>query len=94
VRGGQTWRRFTKQETKAAERGEAGSVIGYEYELGESDEASLRARRQGDWVVLLHRRFDDYLVARKARWDETEGLRKAQIASEQEKTAPASVEGF
>ena len=91
VRGGQTWRRATKEEAKAAE---SESVIGYEYELGGEEGASLRARRQGDWMILFHKRFDDYLVARKARWDETEGLRKAQQASEQEKAAPASVEGF
>lgn len=95
VRGGQTWRRATKQEIKAAEKtADTESVIGYEYELGGEDGATLRARRQGDWMILFHKRFDDYLVARKARWDETEGLRKAQQASEQEKAAPVSVEGF
>ncbi len=91
LRGGQSWRRATKEETKAAE---AESVIGYEYELGDAEGASLRARRQGDWMILFHKRFDDYLVARKERWNETEGLRKAQQASEQERAAPASVEGF
>jgi uncharacterized membrane protein YukC len=54
----------------------------------------MRARRQGDWLMIYHKRLDDYLAERKARWDETEAQRKAEQAAEQEKLAPVSVEGF
>lgn len=89
MRGNQTWRRVPKKEGPATD-----SLIGYDFELGEDGAEALRARRQGDWLIVYHKRFDDYLAARKARWEETEALRKAEQAVEQEKTAPVSVEGF
>lgn len=89
VRGNQTWRRVAKKEGA-----ESDSLIGYDFELGAEGAEVLRARRQGDWLIVYHKRFDDYLAARKARWEETEALRKAEQAVENEKTAPVSVEGF
>lgn len=87
MRGGQTWRRVAKKENPD-------SILGYEFELGEEGSEALRARRQGDWLVIYHKRLDDYLAERKARWEETEAQRKAEQAVEQEKLAPVSVEGF
>jgi hypothetical protein len=87
MRGNQTWRRVPKTEN-------VDTVLGYEFELGEGAEATMRARKQGDWLLIFNKRFDDYLLARKARWDESEARRKAELAAEQEKTAPISVEGF
>jgi hypothetical protein len=87
MRGNQTWRRVVKKDN-------VDTVLGYDFELGEGDEATLRARKQGDWLLIFHKRFDDYLVERKARWDANEAQRKAELAAEQEKLAPVSVEGF
>lgn len=90
-RAGGTWRRVEgKKDAKEA----ADTVIGYEFELGEGEASTLRARRQGDWLIVFHRRFDDYLLERKARWDATEEQRKAEERLQNEKTAPVSVDGF
>lgn len=54
VRGESTWRRITKPVAEAAGAAQRdGSVIGYEYELGDGAGAVLRARRQGDWMILF-----------------------------------------
>lgn len=90
MRGNQTWRRVPKKEGQKQED----SILGYDFALGEEGADVLRARKQGDWLIVFHKRFDDYLAARKARWDETETQRKAELAVEQEKTAPVSVDGF
>ena len=63
-------------------------------DLHERHQRPRRARRQGDWLVIYHKRLDDYLAERKTRWAETEAKRKAELAVEQEKLAPVSVEGF
>ncbi len=86
-RGNQAWR-------KVARKDNTDSVLGYEYELGDNGQESLRARRQGDWLIIYHKRLDELLVARKAKWDAEEEKRKAQERVEQEHTAPVSVEGF
>jgi hypothetical protein len=87
VRGNQTWRRVAKKDNVE-------TLLGYDFELGDAEGGTLRARRQGDWLMVYHKRLDEYLLARKARWDDSEVARKAQEAIEQEKLAPASVEGF
>lgn len=87
MRGAQTWHRVEKKDNKD-------TVLGYDSELGEAGAEALRARRQGDWLIIYHKRLDDYLAERKARWDETEAARKAEQAAQQEKLAPVSVEGF
>lgn len=90
MRGGQAWRRVAKKEGEK----QTDTILGYDYELGAEGAEVLRARKQGDWLVVFHKRFDDYLAARKSRWEEAEAQRKSELASEQEKTAPASVDGF
>lgn len=90
MRGNLTWRRIPKKEQEKP----ADTVLGYDYELGDEGAETLRARRQGDWLVVYHKRFDEYLMARRARWEETEAQRKAEQAALNEKTAPVSVEGF
>lgn len=87
VRGNQTWRKVGRKENKE-------TLLGYDYELGEGGQESLRARHQGDWLIIYHKRLDDMLVARKAKWDATEEKRKAEERVEQERGAPVSVEGF
>lgn len=93
VRGGQTWRRIEKK-APGAPKTPADTVLGYDFELGAEGEGSLRARRQGDWLIIYHRRLDELLLSRKADWDATEALRRAEKAAEDEKLAPVSVEGF
>lgn len=87
LRGGSTWRK-----TEAAPG--PGTVIGYGFELGELGSGVLRARQQGDWLIIFHRRFDEYLLERKKLWDADEEKRKAEERAEQEERAPVSVEGF
>lgn len=87
LRGGLTWR---KVDAKPG----AETVIGYGFELGEAGSGVLRARRQGDWLVIFHRRFDEYLLERKKVWDADEDKRKADERKLAEERAPASVEGF
>lgn len=87
LRGGSTWR---KVDVKAG----AYSVLGYGFELGQPGQGILRARQQGDWLIIFHRRFDEYLLERKKLWDADEERRKAEERAEQELRAPVSVEGF
>jgi hypothetical protein len=63
-------------------------------DLGEPGSAVLRARQQGDWLVIFHRRFDEFLLERKKVWDADEAIRKEEERRSQEERAPASVEGF
>lgn len=93
MRGGQTWRRVLKPEGQDKAQA-ADTVLGYEFELGGEGSGTLRARKQGDWLMVYHRRFDDYLIARKQQWDASESERKAAERAEQEQNAPVSVEGF
>lgn len=87
MRGSQTWHRVARKDN-------VDSVIGYDFELGEGAQATLRARRQGDWLILFHKSFDDFLFGRKKLWDANEERRKAEIAAQQERTAPISIDGF
>lgn len=87
LRGGDTWR---KEEKKSGPE----TVLGYDYQLGQGSSISLRARQQGDWLIIYHKRFDDFLMERKKLWDADEEKRKAEERVEQEKRAPVSVEGF
>lgn len=87
LRGGDVWR---KEEKKSG----PDTVLGYGYQLGQGSNVSLRARQQGDWLIIYHKRFDDFLMERKKLWDADEQKRKAEERTEQEKRAPVSVEGF
>jgi hypothetical protein len=87
VKGARSWRRVPE-----AERGP--SVVGYEFELGEPNDAVLRARRQGDWLVIYDRRLDELLLARREAWDASEARRKAEERARAEQGAPESVDGF
>ncbi len=87
MRGSQTWHRVARRDN-------VDSVIGYDFELGEGAQATLRARRQGDWLIIFHKGFDDLLHARKQEWEATEAQRRAELAVRQEREAPISIEGF
>lgn len=87
IRGNATWR---KVDAKPG----ANTVIGYGFELGEPGQGVLRARQQGDWLMIFHRRFDEFLLERKKVWDAEEEKRKAEERAEQEQRAPISVDGF
>lgn len=87
LRGGSTWRRV---EGRPGED----TVVGYGFELGEPGSGVLRARQQDDWLIIFHRRFDEYLLERKKLWDADEEKRRAEARALQEERAPVSVEGF
>lgn len=96
MRGNQTWRRVPKKGNASESKKDASTdtILGYDFELGDEGAEVMRARREGDWLIVFHKRFDDYLAARKARWEENETQRKAEQAVVQEKLAPVSVDGF
>ncbi len=83
-RNGQSWQ---KVERKNATE----TVIGYEYELGED---GLRARVQGNWMLIYLTRFDKLLVERKKVQDELAEAEQAKKRLEQQQKAPESIEGF
>ncbi len=87
MRGSDTWRRVERKENGP-------TVIGYDFELGEANAPVLRARKQGDWLVVFNARFDAFLLERKMRWDETEAVRKEAERKTQAEKAPESVEGI
>ena len=92
MRTGQTWRRV--EGKKDAKEAADDPVLGYEFESGESDGGGLRARQQGDWLLIYDRRLDDLLLERKRRWDANEELRKAEERQRNVRSAPVSVDGF
>lgn len=87
LRGADTWR-------KAERKQNGDTVIGYDFELGEATAPVLRARRQGDWLVVFNARFDAFLFERKTRWDENETVRREAERKTQAEKAPESVEGI
>lgn len=87
LRGADTWRKVERKLN-----GE--TVIGYDFELGDETAPVLRARRQGDWLVVFNARFDAFLFERKTRWDENEAVRKEAERKTQAEKAPESVEGI
>jgi hypothetical protein len=87
MRGEDTWQKVGAEQKVA-------TIIGYDYELGALGSESLRARRQGDWLIVYHKRFDDFLLERKDRWDANEAVRKSEEKAQNEKLAPVSVEGI
>jgi hypothetical protein len=87
LRGAETWRKVDRKQN-------GDTVLGYDFELGDEAAPVLRARRQGDWLVIFNARFDAFLVERKARWDENEATRKEAERKLQAEKAPESVEGI
>lgn len=83
-RGAQTWHKVEKD--KAGD-----TVIGYDYELGED---GLRARVQGNWLLIYLTRFDKMLVERKKEQDALDDSEKERKRLEQQQKAPESIEGF
>ena len=87
LRGGDTWRKVERIQN-------GDTVIGYDFELGPETAPVMRARRQGDWLVVFHARFDAFLFERKTRWDENEAVRKEAERKTQAEKTPESVEGI
>jgi hypothetical protein len=88
-RSGQTWRRLEGEAVKASE-----SLLGYTFELGDPATPLLRARQQGEWLIIYHATLDARLNESKRRWDESEAVRREGERRRQAETAPASVDGF
>lgn len=83
-RGSQVWEKVDKE--KATD-----TVIGYDYQLGED---GLRARVQGNWLLIYLTRFDKMLTERKQEQDALDDAEKARKRMEQQQKAPESIEGF
>lgn len=83
-RGTQTWQKVDKE--KATD-----TVIGYDYELGED---GLRAKVQGNWMLIYLTRFDKMLVERKKEQDALDDAENERKRLEQQQKAPESIEGF
>lgn len=82
--GGQAWERVAR--TDAGE-----SVLGYEFQMGED---GLRARVQGNWMVIYLTRFDKLLVENRRKAQEEAALNNEELRKKQAEEAPASVYGF
>ncbi|MFH1499484.1 MAG: hypothetical protein ABII82_16865 [Verrucomicrobiota bacterium] len=89
-RGGQTWRKVERAKGPRAEA-QADTVIGYDFELGED---GLRAKVEGDWLLIYLTRFDRMLVEKKKEQDALDQAEAEQRRLEQQQKAPESIEGF
>jgi hypothetical protein len=83
-RGSSVWKKITAE-------GGGTSGIGHDYEL---EDGSLRAKQQGNWLMIFSTRLDAYVVeqqkiAKEARDRDTERQKQ-----EQQGKAPESVMGF
>ena len=86
-RGEQIWRRVEPRDRSP-------SVLGYDFELGDASAPLLRARRQGDVLLVFDRRLDDLLLERRAALEERQRAERSRREAEQDQAAPVSVEGF
>lgn len=83
-RGGSTWRRVEKEKA-------GGSALGYTYEL---EDGTLRARQQGNWLLIFSSRLDEYAEQRLHEEQALAELDREQLKRLQQKKAPESIAGF
>lgn len=88
-RGSGAWQRVEKGP--GGKQDPADTVIGYDFQLGED---GLRARVQGNWMLIYLTRFDKMLVERKKVQDELAAVEREEKRQAQQKKAPESIEGF
>jgi hypothetical protein len=83
-RGASSWKRVSS---------EGGGVngIGYEYEL---EDGSLRAKQQGNWLMIFSTRLDTYVVEQQKVAKELRDRETEKLKLEQQSKAPESVMGF
>jgi hypothetical protein len=83
-RGNSSWKK------KAAEGGGLNG-IGYDYEL---EDGSLRAKQQGNWLMIFTTRLDNYVIEMQKAAKEASDRELERIRQDQSGKAPESVMGF
>lgn len=83
-RGSSSWRRVEKESG-------AKSALGYAYEL---EDGTLRARQQGNWLLIFSTRLDEYAEQRLAEEKALQALEQERLKRLQQQKAPESVAGF
>jgi len=83
-RGGSSWRKMSND-------GGGTSGIGYDYEL---EDGSMRAKQQGDWLMIFSTRLDNYVVAQQKVAKDLKDKETERLKKEQQAKAPESVTGF
>jgi len=83
-RGNSSWK-------KTAAEGGGINGIGYDYEL---EDGSLRAKQQGNWLMIFSTRLDNYVVEQQKTAKEIRDLDNARLKQDQQGKAPESVMGL
>jgi len=83
-RGTSSWRKMSND-------GGGTSGIGYDYEL---EDGSMRAKQQGDWLMIFSTRFDIYVVAQQKVAKDLKDKEADRLRKEQQAKTPESVSGF
>lgn len=83
-RGGSSWRKISSE-------GGGTNGIGYDYEL---EDGSLRAKQQGNWLLVFSTRLDAYVAEQQKIAKELQDRENDRRKLEQQGKAPESVLGF
>lgn len=83
-KGNSTWKKHKKE-------GGGTDGIGYDYEL---EDGSLRARQQGNWLMIFAIKLDNYVMDQQKAAKILSDQEKAKKLLEQQGRAPESVAGF
>lgn len=83
-RGGSAWKKIQQE-------GGGTNGIGYDYEL---EDGSLRAKQQGNWLMIFSAKLDAYVVDQQKAAKVLRDQEKARKLLEQQNRAPESVAGF
>lgn len=83
-RGASSWRKMSNE-------GGGTSGIGYDYEL---EDGSMRAKHQGNWLMIFSTRLDNYVVEQQKIAKDLKDKETDRLKQEQQAKAPESVTGF
>lgn len=83
-RGASSWRKMSNE-------GGGTNGIGYDYEL---EDGSMRAKQQGNWLMVFSTRLDNYVVEQQKIAKDLKEKETDRLRLEQQAKAPESVTGF
>lgn len=83
-RGGSSWKKMSND-------GGGTNGIGYDYEL---EDGSMRAKQQGNWLMIFSTRLDNYVVEQQKTAKDLKDKETDRLKQEQQAKAPESVTGF
>lgn len=83
-RGVSSWKKMSNE-------GGGTNGIGYDYEL---EDGSMRARQQGNWLMIFSTRLDNYVVEQQKAAKDLKDKETDRLKLEQQAKAPESVTGF